>query len=131
MKITFTKRQLRLVEDDNLNNSKPALAITNSEHDNDASSLKTDIEKTMSHNPNGNPMEIDAASYSSNNISKNDANTTVNISKGSDVASQAYNMIKTGKVGKVRITNGVERSGNLVEVTTFNKKELDAFLESL
>jgi len=32
---------------------------------------------------------------------------------------------------KIRLQNGIERNGKLVEITSFKKKELDKFLNSL
>jgi hypothetical protein len=59
------------------------------------------------------------------------------IKNGPGVAANVKKIIDTSKnqpqtaPSQVRIVNGVEKGNNLVEVTTFKKKDLDKFLKSL
>jgi hypothetical protein len=50
-------------------------------------------------------------------------------------ASQIQQMINTTPAAtlpkKIRLQNGVERNGSLVEVTKFKKRDLDKFLKEL
>ncbi len=141
MKVIFKKSQLKLNEDaingNDENNSKPALAISNSENDNDVSSLKADVEKTNQYNSNKNPLQIDTQSYTNKKIPIGNENVSQNMvfKNTPQAASQIQQFINSTPAAslpsKIRLQNGVERNGNLVEVTTFSKKELDNFLKNL
>lgn len=142
MKIVFKKSQLKINEDilggiSDTDNKKPPLAVTNSEDDNDSSSLRSDVEKTNQYNSGKNPIQIDTQSYTNKKIpTGNDAiGQTMTFKNTPQAASQIQQFINTTPAQslppKIRLQNGVERNGKLIEVTTFNKKELDKFLKSL
>lgn len=144
MKVIFKKSQLRINEDaltdtsspDSINNKKPALDVSNSEDDNDVSSLERDISNTNQYNSNKNPLNINTQSYTNKKIPTGNTGSQVMTFKNTpQAATQIQQMINTTPAAalpkKIRLQNGVERNGKLVEVTTFNKKDLDKFLESL
>lgn len=144
MKIIFKKSQLKINEDvigdtsspDSLNNKKPALDVSNSEGDNDASTLVKDISSTNQYNSGKNPLSIDTQSYTNKKLpTGNDGGQTMTFKNTPQAASQIQQMINTTPAAtlpkKIRLQNGVERNGNLVEITTFKKKDLDKFLKSL
>ena len=141
MNVIFKKSQLRLSEDvigsiNDTNNNKPPLAVSNSEDDNDVSSLRSDVEKTNQYNSNKSPIQIDTQSYTSKKIPTGNTGSQDMVFKNTpQAASQIQQFINSTPAQslpkKIRLQNGVERKGKLVEVTTFNKKDLDKFLKSL
>jgi len=144
MKVIFKKSQLKLNEDaltdasspDALNNKKPALDVSNSEGDNNPSSLPRDISNTNQYNSGKNPLSIDTQSYTNKKLpTGNDGSQTMTFKNTPQAASQIQQMINTTPAAtlpkKIRLQNGVERNGKLVEVTTFKKKDLDKFLKTL
>jgi len=140
MKVILRKNQLKLREDllstNSNDNNKPALAVSNSEGDNDVSSLRADVEKTNQYNSNHNPLEIDVQGYTNKKLPTSNNGSQEMIFKNTpQAASQIQQMINTTPAQslptKIKLQNGIERSGKLVEVTTFNKKELDKFLKEL
>lgn len=144
MKIVFTKKQLRLNEDavtdasstDSLNNKKPALDVSNSEDDNDSTSLQRDVNNTNQYNSSKNPLNIDTQSYTNKKLPTGDTGSQMMTFKNTpDAVSKVQQMLNTTPASalprKIRLQNNTERNGKLVEVTTFNKKELDKFLKTL
>lgn len=142
MEFIFSKKQLRLNElvdtsdNNSINNSKPALDVSNSENDNDPSSLRTDVEKVKQSNPGKNPLAINTQSYTNKKLPTGNVNGKEMVFQNTSQApSQIQQVINTTPANalptKFVIQNGTEREGNLVEITTFKKKELDKFLKSL
>ena len=137
MDIVFKKRQLKLVEDTlGSVNNKPALAVTNSEGDNDVSSLRKDVEKTNMYNSNHNPVQIDTQSYTNKRIPTGETTSqSMEFNNTPQAASQIQQFINSTPANslpkKIMLKNGKERSGNIVEIATSKKKELDKFLKSL
>lgn len=141
MKVIFKKSQLKLNEDfvggvNDINNGKPALAVSNSEDDNDVSSLRTDVEKTNQYNSNKNPLQIDTQSYTNKKIPTGDTTSQDMVFKNTpQAASQIQQFINSTPAQslpkKIRLQNNTEKNGNIVEVATFKKNELDKFLKSL
>jgi len=144
MKLIFKKSQLKLNEDaltdtsspDTINNKKPALDVSNSEGDNDSSSLQRDISVTNQYNSNKNPINIDTQSYTNKKIpTGNTGGQTMTFKNTPQVVSQIQQFINSTPAAtmpkKIRLQNGIERNGKLVEITSFKKKELDKFLNSL
>ena len=80
MEFIFSKRQLKLNEfvdtsdNNSINNSKPALDVSNSENDNDPSSLRTDVEKIKQANPGKNPLAINTQSYTNKKLPTGNVN---------------------------------------------------------
>jgi hypothetical protein len=142
MEFIFSKKQLKLNElvdssdNNSINNSKPALDVSNSENDNDPSSLRTDVEKIKQTNPGKNPLAINTQSYTNKKLPTGNVNGKEMVFQNTSQApSQIQQVINTTPANalptKFVIQNGTEREGKLVEVTTFKKKELDKFLKSL
>jgi hypothetical protein len=142
MEFIFSKKQLKLNElvdssdNNSINNSKPALDVSNSENDNDPSSLRTDVEKIKQSNPGKNPLAINTQSYTNKKLPTGNVNGKEMVFQNTSQApSQIQQVINTTPANalptKFVIQNGTEREGKLVEVTTFKKKELDKFLKSL
>jgi len=144
MKVVFKKSQLKINEDaltntsspETINNKKPALDVSNSQDDNDASSIQQDISNTNQYNSGKNPLNIDTQSYTNKKLPTGDTGSQVMTFKNTpQAATQIQQMINTTPANalprKIRLQNGVERDGNLVEVTTFKKKDLNNFLKSL
>lgn len=141
MKVVFRKKDLRLNEDllsnDKDNNNKPALAVSNSEGDNDVSTLRADVEKTNQYNSNHNPLEIDTQSYTNKKLptGNNASGQEMSFKNTPQAASQIQQMINTTPAQslptKIKLQNGLKRSGKLVEIATFKKKDLDKFLNEL
>ena len=142
MEFIFSKKQLKLNElvdgsdNNSINNSKPALDVSNSENDNDPSSLRTDVEKVKQSNPGKNPLAINTQSYTNKKLPTGNVNGKEMVFQNTSQApSQIQQVINTTPANalptKFVIQNGTEREANLVEVTTFKKKELDKFLKSL
>jgi hypothetical protein len=142
MEFIFSKRQLKLNEfvdtsdNNSINNSKPALDVSNSENDNDPSSLRTDVEKIKQANPGKNPLAINTQSYTNKKLPTGNVNGKEMVFQNTSQApSQIQQVINTTPANalpsKFIIQNGTEKEGKLVEVTTFKKKELDKFLKSL
>ena len=143
MDIVFSKKQLNILKEfvsgDESNQNKPSLDVTNSEGDKDPSSLRTDTEKVAQMDSNNFNKSIDVQSYTNKQIPTNNnaQDMTIKVGNGSvgQAASQAQNIIATTPAQslpkKIRLVQGKERKGKLVEVTTFKKTELDKFLKSL
>ena len=142
MEFIFSKKQLKLNElvdssdNNSINNSKPALDVSNSENDNDPSSLRTDVEKIKQTNPGKNPLAINTQSYTNKKLPTGNVNGKEMVFQNTSQApSQIQQVINTTPANalpsKFIIQNGTEKEGKLVEVTTFKKKELDKFLKSL
>jgi hypothetical protein len=142
MEFIFSKKQLKLNElvdssdNNSINNSKPALDVSNSENDNDPSSLRTDVEKIKQTNPGKNPLAINTQSYTNKKLPTGNVNGKEMVFQNTSQApSQIQQVINNTPANalptKFVIQNGTEREGKLVEVTTFKKKELDKFLKSL
>jgi hypothetical protein len=142
MEFIFSKKQLKLNEfvdssdNNSINNSKPALDVSNSENDNDPSSLRTDVEKVKQSNPGKNPLAINTQSYTNKKLPTGNVNGKEMVFQNTSQApSQIQQVINTTPANalpsKFIIQNGTEKEGKLVEVTTFKKKELDKFLKSL
>lgn len=144
MNIVFKKKQLRLIEDalsdtsssNSLNNKKPALDVSNSEGDNDPSSMQRDVSNTNQYNSGKNPINIDTQSYTNKKLPTGNTGSEIMTFKNTPQSvSQIQQMINTSPAQtlpkKIRLQNSFKRSGKLVEVTTFKKKELDKFLETI
>ncbi len=144
MKVIFKKSQLKLNEDaltdtsspDSINNKKPPLAVTNSQDDNDPSSIAQDISNTNQYNSNKNPLSIDTQSYTNKKLPTGSTGSqTMTFKNTPQAANQITQMINSTPAAalprRITLQNGVERNGKLVEVTTFKKKDLDKFLKSL
>ena len=144
MNIVFKKKQLRLIEDalsdtsssNSLNNKKPALDVSNSEGDNDPSSMQRDISNTNQYNSGKNPINIDTQSYTNKKLPTGNTGSEMMTFKNTPQSvSQIQQMINASPAQtlpkKIRLQNSFKRSGKLVEVTTFKKKELDKFLETI
>ena len=144
MNIVFKKKQLRLIEDalsdtsssNSLNNKKPALDVSNSEGDNDPSSMQRDISNTNQYNSGKNPINIDTQSYTNKKLPTGNTGSEMMTFKNTPQSvSQIQQMINTSPAQtlpkKIRLQNSFKRNGKLVEVTTFKKKELDKFLETI
>lgn len=145
MDVVFTKKQLNLLrefgtDDSSVSQNKPTMDISNSETDNDPSSLRSDAEKAAQ-SPGANSMNkgINVASYTNKQIPKNNASQTMTIPVGNgsvgQAATKAQDMIThlpdKELPGRIVLTQGRKINGNLVEVTSFKKKDLDKFLKSL
>ena len=134
MKVTFSKKQLKLVEDQTPVMQKAARAVVNS-GDNDTSSLSKDLSQVNQTNNDNSDVIIPTAQYTNKNLSSQNNGVTMTLKNNSGAASQVAKIINntnpTEMPGTIRLTNGVERNGNIVEVATFNKKELDYFLKTL
>jgi hypothetical protein len=143
MNIIFRKSQLNLIKEfvdgGSSNMNKPDIDVSNSEGDNDPSSLRTDTEKAAQFDSNGLDKAINVQSYTNKQIpsSNSTQDMTIKVGNGSvgQAASKAQQFINQTPANnlpqKIRLVQGKERKGKLVEVTTFNKKELDKFLKSL
>lgn len=137
--IILTKRQFEFIREDltdSESNKKPTFSVSNSETDNNTSSLAKDISTANQHNANANPLSIQTASYTNKTIpSKNNAQV-MTIPNGPDAAQKVSKIINTTSAsempGSIRLVNGVERDNNkIIEQVTFSKKELDNFLDSI
>jgi hypothetical protein len=136
MDIILTKKQLNLLREDN---NKPAADVSNTEGDNDVSSLRHDSEE-VAQAQGGNNMDqsINVGTYAGN-VPKANANQTMTIPVGNgsigQAATKAQDVIlhtpDNSLPGKIILTQGRKINGKLVEVTTFKKNELDKFLKSL
>ena len=144
MKFIFKKSQLKINEDvlddtstsNSINNKKPALDVSNSEEDNDPSSLVKDVSNVNQYNSGKNPLNINTQSYTNKKLPTGNTGSQVMTFKNTpQAASQIQQMINTTPAQslpqKIKLQNGVERNGKLVEITTFKKKDLDKFLKSL
>ena len=138
MEFIFIKKQLKLNElvdtsdNNSINNSKPALDVSNSENDNDPSSLRTDVEKVKQVNPGKNPLAINTQSYTNKKLPTGNVNGKEMVFQNTSQApSQIQQVINTTPANALPSKFIIEKEGKLVEVTTFKKKELDKFLKSL
>lgn len=143
MDVVFSKKQLNLIREfvmgDDNSSSKPSIDVSNTEGDNDPSSLRSDAEKVAQMDSNNFNKSIDVQSYTNKQIPANNnaQDMTINVGNGSvgQAASKAQQFIAQTPAQslpqKIRLVNGKEIKGNLVEVTTFKKNELDKFLKSL
>jgi hypothetical protein len=145
MNIVFTKKQLNLIREMDFsgggsNDDKASASVVNKEGDNDVSSLVQDAQD-VAQKPGANDMnkDINVQSYTNKQIPKQNATKVMTISQGGDSISKIATDVQQQILGTpdkalpgiIRLTNGVERDGKLVEVTTFKKKELDKFLKTL
>jgi hypothetical protein len=136
MDIILTKKQLNLLREDN---NKPAADVSNTEGDNDVSSLRHDSEE-VAQAQGGNNMDqsINVGTYAGN-VPKANANQTMTIPVGNgsigQAATKAQDVIlhtpTNSLPGRIILTQGRKINGKLVEVTTFKKNELDKCLKSL
>ena len=134
-KVTFTKRQLRLVEAQVGGIETGARAVMNSEGDNDTSSLDKDLSQVNQNNSDNSDVVIPTAQYTNKNLTSKNNGLTMTLKNNSGAAAQVAKIINNTNPnempGTIRLTNSVERKGNIVEVAKFNKKELDNFLRTL
>ena len=144
MDVVFTKKQLNLIRefvtDTNASQNKPSVDVSNSEGDNDPSSLRADAEK-VSQAPGANSMNkaINVQSYTNKQIPKTNANQVMTMQVGNGSIGQAATKVQDliahtpdkDLPQRVVLTQGKKIDGNIVEVTTFKKTELDKFLKSL
>lgn len=134
MDVVFTKKQLRIVEDE-LSSKLPPKTVMNGEGDSDTSSLQNDLSKVNQANTDGSDIVIPTNQFTNKIIPPKNKGMVTTLPNNSDSAAQAAKIINTSNPAEmpsmIRLTNGVERGKNLVEVATFNKKELDNFLKSL
>lgn len=134
MKYTFTKRQLRLVETEDNINSNPAVLVQNTSKSGDASTANQDISNALSKAPTNSPLVVKTSDYNKNYKPNNNSgvqDSVTTIKKSPQAASQAQKLLAqndSNMTGTIRIESEVN---NLEEVATFNKKELDKFLETL
>ena len=145
MDVVFTKKQLNLLREfgadgSGASQSKPSMDVSNSEGDNDPSSLRRDAEKVaQSPGANGMNKSINVGSYTNKQIQKGNMNQTMTIPVGNgsvgQAATKAQDMIAhtpdKDLPGRIVLTQGKKIDGNIVEVTKFKKAELDEFLKSL
>lgn len=142
MDIVFTKKQLNLLREfvtGDEESNKPSIDVSNSEGDNDPSSLRSDAEKAAQIDSNGLNKAINVSSYTNKQIPTSNSNQdmTIKVGNGSvgQAASKAQQFIAQTPAQnlpqKIRLVQGKERKGNLVEVTRFKKTELNKFLKSL
>ena len=144
MDIVFSKKQLNILKEfvsgDESDQNRPSLDVSNTEGDKDPSSLRSDAEKAAQY-PGANSMNkaINVPSYTSKQVPKNNASQTITIPIGNgsvgQAATKAQDMIAhlpdKELPGRIVLTQGRKINGNLVEVTSFKKKDLDKFLKSL
>ena len=134
MEIIFKKKQLRLAEDSN-RSQLPPKTVMNSEGDDDTSSLANDISQINTTNTDRSDIVIPTTQYTSKSVSQKNKNVVTTIPNSSSAPQQAAKIINTSNSNDmpamIRITNGLERSGNLIETVTFSKKELNNFLKSI
>lgn len=142
MDVVFTKKQLNLLREfvtGDEENNKPSIDVSNSEGDNNPSSLRSDAEKAAQIDSNGLNKAINVSSYTNKQIpaSNSTQDMTIKVGNGSvgQAASKAQQFIAQTPAQnlpqKIRLVQGKERKGSLVEVTRFKKTELDNFLKSL
>ena len=146
MDVVFTKKQLNLLREfgtdsSSLSQNKPSMDISNSEGDNDPSSLRRDAEKAaQSPGANGMNKSINVSSYTNKQIPKANASQVMTLPIGGSgsvgqAATKAQDMIAhtpdKDLPGRIVLTQGKKIDGNIVEVTRFKKTELDKFLKSL
>ena len=145
MDVVFTKKQLNLLREfgadgTDTSQNKPSMDISNSEGDNDPSSLRRDAEKAaQSPGANGMSKSINVSSYTNKQIPKANASQVMTLPIGSgsvgQAATKAQDMIAhtpdKDLPGRIVLTQGKKIDGNIVEVTRFKKTELDKFLKSL
>jgi hypothetical protein len=145
MDIILTKKQLNLLREFGADattsqNNKPAADVSNTEGDNDVSSLRSDAEEvSQAQGANSMNKSINVQSYTNKNIPKANANQTMTIPVGNGSVGQAATKAQdtilhtpdNSLPGKIILTQGRKINGKLVEVTTFKKNELDKFLKSL
>ena len=144
MDIILTKKQLNLLREFGADattsqNNKPAADVSNTEGDNDVSSLRHDSEE-VAQAQGGNNMDqsINVGTYAGN-VPKANANQTMTIPVGNGSVGQAATKAQdvilhtptNSLPGRIILTQGRKINGKLVEVTTFKKNELDKFLKSL
>jgi hypothetical protein len=136
MDIILTKKQLNFLREEN---NKPAASVSNTEGDNDVSSLRHDSEEVaQAQGANDMDQSIDVRSYTGN-VPNANANQTMTIPVGNGSVGQAATKAQdtilhtpdNSLPGKIILTQGRKINGKLVEVTTFKKNELDKFLKSL
>lgn len=145
MDIILTKKQLNLLREFGADttasqNNKPAASVSNTEGDNDVSSLRHDSEEVaQAQGANGMNQSIDVRSYTRKNVPTANSNQTMTIPVGNGSVGQAATKAQdvilhtpdNSLPGKIILTQGRKINGKLVEVTTFKKNELDKFLKSL
>jgi len=144
MNIVFTKKQLNLIREfgsdtNSTNQDKASASVTNSEGDNDVSSLVRDVQ-AIAQKPGIDNMnkDINTQTYTNKQIPKQNANKVMTIDTGNDSLSKIATDVQQQILGTpdkalpgiIRIEDK-KRNSKLVEVTTFKKKELDKFLKSL
>jgi hypothetical protein len=121
-------------------NNKPAASVSNTEGDNDVSSLRHDSEEVaQAQGANGMNQSIDVRSYTRKNVPTANSSQTMTIPVGNGSVGQAATKAQdvilhtpdNSLPGKIILTQGRKINGKLVEVTTFKKNELDKFLKSL
>lgn len=143
MDVVFKKSQLNLIREfldgESSSQQKPAIDVSNSEGDSDPSELRSDAEKAAQFDSNNYDKSINVSSYTNKQIpsSNSTQDMTFKVGNGSvgQAASKAADFIaKTPAQNlptKIRLVQGKERQGKLIEVTTFKKTDLDKFLKSL
>ena len=143
MDVVFSKKQLNLLREfvmgDENSSNKPSIDVSNSESDNDPSSLRADAEKASQMDSNNFNKSIDVQSYTNKQIpaGNNNQDMTIKVGNGSfgQAASKAQQFIAQTPAQnlpqKIRLVQGKEIDKKLVEVTSFKKKDLDKFLKSL
>ena len=136
MNIVFNKKQIEALKEE----YKQAVAVSNSEHDGDSSSFMKDFNDANQHNMSNSDMLVNTSDFggkSQQQVGNSNNGGEMTIKNGPGVAANVKKIIDTSKnqpqtaPSQVRIVNGVEKGNNLVEVTTFKKKDLDKFLKSL
>ena len=121
MKVTFTKRQLRLAEEEN---GKTPYAVQNSEKDQDSSSLISDISKVSQQNSDHRDMTIDTTQYTSKKPTGNGQEVT--IQGGPGASTEAKKIIDSTNSQTLPKSITIKAEG-----ITFSKAELDRFLTEI
>ena len=134
MKFVFKKSQLKINED-NMSQKLPPKTVMNSEGDSDTSSLQNDLSQVNQANSDGSDVVIPTNQFTNKVIPAKNKGMVTTLPNNSDAGAQAAKMINTTNATElpsmIRLQNSTERKGNLIEVTTFKKAELDKFLKSL
>lgn len=145
MDIILTKKQLNLLREfgadaNTPQNNKPAADVSNTEGDNDVSSLRSDAEEvSQSQGANRMNQSINVGSYINDDLPADNSKQTMTIPVGNGSVGQAATKAQdvilhtptNSLPGRIILTQGRKINGKLVEVTTFKKNELDKFLKSL
>jgi hypothetical protein len=144
MEFIFSKKQLKLNEfatGGNSGKDETPVAVTNPGDKNNSSQFLQSFSNANQHNSDGSDLLIHSGDFGGKEQNGNNqsSNREMVVQNGPGAGPEIKQMIDRGKndpnaAPVIRVQNvnsGLERSGKLVEVTTFKKKELDKFLKSL